>query len=261
MNGAKEKRYSANWEKLSRKLKLLYPCYFCGETSYNLKEAHHIDKDKKNGDINNCLVVCKKCHKDLHNGNKILTDFSPYRFKSGYSVKVAWDASSVQEWFDSKLPLKIYPNFPHETAMKFRHNFVKGFIMPGACNYYIGVSIGDLLFGILGFQNPDFGNYDLLLKADTTPSVWEKSTDLLLFALRSRETKNMLEEKFNREINNVYSLCFSSHETIQRYKKHGSLISKKQITGGFNLGYLFTLGTIPSLKEAKAQFIQKSWKR
>jgi len=30
---------------------------------------------------------------------------------------------------------------------------------------------------------------------------------------------------------------------------------------GYNLGYIFNAGEIPSLKEAKAQFIQKSWKK
>jgi len=223
-----------------------------------------------------------------------------------------------------------------ELAMKFRKRFVKGFISPGSCNLYLGATIGNLLFGVMGFSNPDYGKYDLIIKADTTPSEFEKSTDLLLFALRSREVKLLLEKKFCREISNVYSMCFSSHPSIQRYKKHGELINKKvvkenktsadektkraansfiarglkngsiikqpcEVCGskeyveahhkdyskkeevnwlctkhhnerdaidetcykiiGYDLGYIFQLGSIPSLKEAKAQFIQKSWKK
>lgn len=180
--------------------------------------------------------------------------------KCGFSVKVAWDASSVQEWFDSTKPLKLLP-IKSELAMKFRKRFVKGFIIPGANNLYIGAFIGDLMFGVLGFQNPEYGDYDLLMKADTTPSCWNKSTDLLLFCLRSKQCKEILEYKFNRKINVVYSMCFSKNETIQRYKKHAKLHKKEKVEGGYNLGYLFEIGNIPTLKEAKAQFIQKSWRK
>lgn len=255
--------------------------------------------------------------------------------KCGYSVKVAWDASSVTEWFDSTSPLKL-KKIPSELANKFRKRFLKGFIKPGSNNLYIGAFIGDLMFGVLGFSNPGYGNYDLLMKADTTPSEFDKSTDLLLFALRSKECKDILEKKFNREINDIYTMCFSEYETIQRYKKHAKLINKKiqrinkesaaesvkqranylvkynlkkgaiqkqpcEVCGhtdyveahhkdykkpleinwlciqhhneadardetcykitGYSLGYLFKAGSIISLKEAKAQFIQKSWKK
>lgn len=178
----------------------------------------------------------------------------------GFSVTVAWDASSVTEWFDSTSPLKLLP-IKSELAMKFRRNFVKGFIVPGSNNLYIGAFTGNLLFGVLGFSNPSYGDYDLLMKADTTPSLWEKSTDLLLFCMRTKECKKILEYKFNRKIDSIYSMCFSKNETIGRYRKHGELIHKKQVDGGYNLGYKFIIGSIPSLKEAKAQFIQKSWKK
>jgi len=254
--------------------------------------------------------------------------------KRGNSVTVAWNASSVEEWFNSTMPLKLLP-IKSDLAMRFRKRYVKGFIVPGANNLYIGATIGNLLFGVLGFQNPSYGDYDLLMKADTTPSEWEKSTDLLLFALRSNECKKILEAKFNREISTVYSMAFSLNETIGRYRKHAKLITKKRIIqnkptedkklrikarsvvnklirsgdmkkkpcatcgvtdnieahhpdylkpeavewycikhhheadirdgscyelAGYNLGYLFKVGEF-SLKEAKAQFIQKSWKK
>ena len=117
--------------------------------------------------------------------------------------------------------------------------------------------IDDVLIGVLGFSNPEYGTYSLFLKADTTPSVCEYSTDLLLYVLRTKEVKNYLEAKFNREIKNVYSMCFSAYDTISRYRKHGELVTKKPMKNGFNLGYLFEMGTIPSIKEAKAQFFQK----
>jgi len=185
--------------------------------------------------------------------------------QGGYSVTVAWDTSSIQEWFDPTIPLKMVV-INSELANRFRKRFVKGFIIPGGNNLYIGACTGNLLFGVLGFSVPDYCSYDLLMKADTTPSDFKKSTDLLLFMLRTNECSCILERKFNRKIDGVYSMCFSSSQSIGRYRKHGDLITKKEILSdgqivGYNLGYLFKMNTIVSLKEAKAQFIQKSWKK
>lgn len=179
--------------------------------------------------------------------------------KSGYSVTVAYDASSIGEWFNSTLPLKLLP-LESRIANDFRRRYLKGFIKPGSNNLYIGAISGNLLFGVLGFQNPIYGNYDVLMKADTTPPQWEKSTDLLLFCLRSKECQQILESKFCRKIQSIYTVCFSKHTVISRYRKHGELKSKTAKEGGFDLGYEFQAGSIVSLKEAKQQFIQKSWK-
>ena len=64
------------------------------------------------------------------------------------------------------------------------------------------------------------------MRADTTPSEYKGATELLLYILRTREVKKMLEDKFNREINTIYSMCFSEHSVISRYRKHGELITK-----------------------------------
>ena len=82
------------------------------------------------------------------------------------------------------------------------------------------------MIGVIGFSNPDYGNYDIFLKADTTPSAYEFSTDLLFFILRTKEVQKALEKKFNRTIETAYSMCFSQHNAINRYRKHGSLSLK-----------------------------------
>ena len=112
--------------------------------------------------------------------------------------------------------------------MEFRKRHVKGWITPGGCNYYLGVGSGDLLFGILGFSNPDYGSYDLILKADTTPAEWAFSTELLLYALKSKEVQQLLSDRFNREIKNVYSMCFSRNPIISRYRKFAELKTKNE---------------------------------
>jgi len=181
----------------------------------------------------------------------------------GIDVTAAYSATSGTEWFDSTLPLKLFECFPHKNAMVIRKRWIRGFIKPGGCNYYLAIANGNKIFGILGFSIPDYGDYDLLLKADTTPSSYTNSTDLLLYALRSKQVKESLEKNFNRDINNCYTMVFSQHKNISRYRKHAKQIRRIDIRQdgeivGYNIGYLFELGTIPSLKSAKAQWMQKN---
>jgi hypothetical protein len=254
MNGAGENRYNSNWEKLSKKLRLIYPCAICGENDYKLKEVHHIDKNKKNNSTDNLIVLCIDCHRQIHKNILSLPDVN-YK-KCGIGVTVAQHASSMQDWFDPKMPLYLLPELPAKIANDFRKKHIKGFVMPQGCNYYLGLH-QKLLIGVLGFSVADFGTYDLLLKADTTPQAYGRSTDLLLYVLRTIEVKKLLEQKFNRKINTVYSMCFSQHKQINRYRKHAKKVQEIKKSGGYNLGYLFELGTIPSIKSAKSQWMQK----
>lgn len=174
---------------------------------------------------------------------------------------VAYNISNVEGWFESTTPLKLVGNLKPEIANRFRRRYVKGFIRPGGCNYYVAAVYGSHIFAVLGFSNPDRGTYDILLKADTTNSALEKSADLLLFLLRTKECRRLLEERFCRSIETAYSMCFSPHEQITRYRKHAKLVKKERSGIGYNLGYLFELGTIPSIKAAKAEFVQRTWSK
>jgi len=255
MSNSAKNSYASGWLKLSRKLRLIYPCAVCGKTEFTELECHHIDFDKKNNKISNLIVLCKEHHLQAHKNVISLPEVN-YKI-SGQSVTVARIASSDKDWFDSKSPLKIISNLDSKIAMEFRKSHVKGFIKAQGCNLYIGLYHNSLLVGVLGFSNPDYGTYDVLMKADTTPSEYENSTDLLLYVLRTKEVQISLENKFNRKINTAYSMCFSQHKVINRYRKHAEKIQEKEVKGGFNLGYLFQLGTIPTLKAAKAEFMQK----
>ena len=52
-------------------------------------------------------------------------------------------------------------------------------------------------------------------------------------------------------------MAFSKYKQINRYRKHGKKVAEKPKQGGFDIGYIFELGTIPTLKAAKALFIKK----
>lgn len=55
-------------------------CNKCGYNKYpQVLQIHHIDRNRKNNDINNLLVVCPTCHMEIH-----------YETKTGY-----WINSSI----------------------------------------------------------------------------------------------------------------------------------------------------------------------
>ena len=55
-----------------RKIALLsYPnkCSSCGYDTYiNVLEVHHIDGDRSNNNINNLIILCPTCHKEVERG-------------------------------------------------------------------------------------------------------------------------------------------------------------------------------------------------
>lgn len=82
-NKAGINRYSANWEKLSRRLRIYHPCFFCGLDEYNNKECHHIDEDKKNSELSNIIVLCIDCHIKVHKKEVVIPeDFKGYKLIS-----------------------------------------------------------------------------------------------------------------------------------------------------------------------------------
>lgn len=257
MNGTGVNRYRSGWEKLSKRMRLLYPCAICGENSLELKECHHIDENKRNTSPENSIVLCLECHAGVHNGTHHLPDPLPSYCRAANNNFKIDIVTTRYDWFNPALPIKLIFGLNPEIAMQFRRSHVKGFIRPGGCNFYIGLQHNEYLVGVMGFSNPDFGSYHIMLKADTTPQAYEYSTDLLLYCLRTKQVQEALEKKFNREIRNAYSMCFSQHDVINRYRKHGELVKKVPVKGGYNLGYLFQIGDIPTVKAAKSMWMQK----
>ena len=45
---------------------LRYKCHFCGEERSGMLDIHHIDKNRKNNNINNLIYLCSNHHRALH---------------------------------------------------------------------------------------------------------------------------------------------------------------------------------------------------
>ena len=67
-NGKSFEPYDSNFnDKLKDTIKKIhnYKCFSCSIDNKNL-DIHHIDKNKKNNNIDNLIPLCKKCHGKLH---------------------------------------------------------------------------------------------------------------------------------------------------------------------------------------------------
>ncbi len=48
-------------------------CTICGYDAHeNVLEVHHKDKDRSNNELENLVVLCPTCHKELHRGHQRL---------------------------------------------------------------------------------------------------------------------------------------------------------------------------------------------
>lgn len=187
---------------------------------------------------------------------------------SGNGVTVAYSDTLREERFDSSLPLQLIFGLPGKVAMNFRRKNLKGFLMPGRCNYNIGATIGGELFGVLGFCTDFTGlmilngtDCDLFLKADIVDNNHKILFGLLIYLLKTKEVKEQLERKFCRYINKVMVRTFSPHLINNRYRKHGNVIRKTKEGNIYKIDYEIAIGTIPTIKSAKALFIDNITRR
>lgn len=65
---------SPAWKTLNNKrIDKKLGCYFCGTREPYRPRAssvlviHHIDTDRSNNDLSNLMLLCRQCHKRLHN--------------------------------------------------------------------------------------------------------------------------------------------------------------------------------------------------
>lgn len=135
MNGTGVERYHSGWEKLSKRIRLLYPCAICGENNLALKESHHIDFNKKNNSPENAIVVCTECHAGIHNGTHHLPDPLPVYCRPKSTAFKFEIIANREKWFNPSAQVRLVFGLDPELAMKFRRLYVKGFIRPGAATF------------------------------------------------------------------------------------------------------------------------------
>ena len=49
-------------------------CSICGFNILPSLEIHHIDKNRKNGDKDNLIILCANCHCQVHYGNLVIDE-------------------------------------------------------------------------------------------------------------------------------------------------------------------------------------------
>ena len=62
---------------MTKHTKIIESCKYCNELAVNI---HHIDRNRKNNDLNNLVHLCVSCHKKEHNDG-IDDESSQYRIR------------------------------------------------------------------------------------------------------------------------------------------------------------------------------------
>jgi len=109
---------------------------------------------------------------------------------------------------------------------------------------------------VFGFSAPDYGDYDLIMKADTAIPI-PKLPSLMLMILQTEKMKVLLEQKFNRDIDIILTKIFSRYPQSNRYRKSGKIVRKEEVEGGFDLSYEITTGKYKTVKQVYSMWRQK----
>jgi len=179
----------------------------------------------------------------------------------GYGVTVARGASSVQAGFDSSRPLQLIFNLRSDIANAFRKRHISGFVRPGSCNAYAGVTVGreKELIGVFGvIVGTRTGAADILVKADTIRSDIPKGGQLMSFLLVSGPMWRWLEERFCIQKPTVMTACVSPYPSIARYRAAAERTkTKRRSDGMYSLVYRFDMGKFPTVKAARAEWLRR----
>lgn len=54
-------------DKSTKRPRITTRCGICGEKDIRCIQIHHVDKNRKNNEIDNLLICCANCHLKLHN--------------------------------------------------------------------------------------------------------------------------------------------------------------------------------------------------
>ena len=103
-------------------------CEECGENGFELLNVHHIDGCHLHNELDNFLVVCRKCHQKIHDGIH------------GVWGKIVFETKYIFEYYPFVVLCKkdkykyCYPDKQYN----------------GVCGEYLGENINDVLYGITG---------------------------------------------------------------------------------------------------------------
>lgn len=70
--------YGSKEEKYRSKALSAHPhkCIDCSYSIVSILEIHHLDRDRKNSDIDNLVIICPTHHKERHRGIRVNTDYN-----------------------------------------------------------------------------------------------------------------------------------------------------------------------------------------
>lgn len=129
---------------------------------------------------------------------------------------------------------------------------VSKFTQPRIC--YI-VTADKYILGAFGFDYSKDSNYSLFLLSDfCTNNNIRLLSKFILFIIRTKEVKKLVERKLVEKVNNGYTKVYTARPVSMKYRgafKKVKLHNKKYLV------YEFTFGDIESIKDAVMEYIKR----
>lgn len=108
-------------------------------------------------------------------------------------------------------------------------------------------------FGFDSFSSVQDGYSMMLLSDFSTNNSVPRLAKLILYVIRSKDVKRVLERKFNQRMYNCYTKVYTTMKASMKYR---GAFKKKKTDSKNSLTYEFDFGSIESIEAAKIEYIK-----
>ena len=151
-------------------------------------------------------------------------------------------------------PISIHP-IPVSSFAQLQQRFIKKVSKTRSPYCAFAIMSGDLVLGGIGIDMPKDDEYDLFLLSDfCTNNDVPKLSKFILFCIRSKEFKKMLDRKLVQSFSKAYTLVYTTMKASMKYR---GAFKKVPSNNSKALKYEFEFGSIESLSEAKRIYIKR----
>ena len=151
-------------------------------------------------------------------------------------------------------PISIHP-IPVSSFTQLQQSFIKKVSKTRSPYCAFAVMSGDLVLGGIGIDMPKDDEYNLFLLSDfCTNNDVPKLSKFILFCIRSKEFKKLLDRKLVQSFEKAYTLVYTTRSASMKYR---GAFKKVPSDNPKALKYEFYFGSIESLTEAKKIYIKR----
>lgn len=232
------------------------------QSDFSRKDMSYKNIEERVKTLENFMVVSKN---DFLPFNKVAKDIDTTLYSTNTAYKGLRTNNTSMQKFTFEIPPDDYEitektNITIQEIMPvnfsvLQHTFVKKvtkFKTPKIC--YV-VLDGNIILGAFGFDYSKDANYTMFLLSDfCTNNNVRLLSKFILFVIKSKELKQMLEKKLVERVKNSYTRIYTTNAVSMKYR---GAFQKVKTDSEKYLTYDFQFGEGGTLQDAKREYLKR----